>query len=299
VRRERDLERAAPAKFGDATLLAVAVEADDVFGTEQFARALVDESISSASRGFGLRLLAHTSLAQGRWKDARAQLDSAMTFDRDLAIGQLSLVATMPFVPMERRDVELIRDMVRDWRPTPDSTSGDESMRDGMCDLLRLHRLGVLSVRMGDFESARGAATLLEMQVSPPRTRRYAYTLALSIRARVSAEQGHLTEALAALDAADWEGPATLFAAEVGDRFFHASLLQSLGRPGRGWVAADRGAIGIELPDSPRRSCGLLESPRQMAISAQLVRIPSVSSSCGARLTLRSEWRFADRVPVH
>jgi tetratricopeptide (TPR) repeat protein len=251
VRRvSRDLERAAPAKFGDATLLGIAVDADDVFGTERFARALVDESISPSSRAFGLRLLAHTSIAQGRWVDARAQLDTAMTLDRDLAIGQLSLVATMPFVPIERLELERIRDMVRDWRPTPDSTSGDESMRDGMCDLLRLHRLGLLSVRLGDFESARRAAAMLEMYVSPARTRRYAYTLAQSIRSHVSAEQGHLTEALAALDAADWEGPAMLFAAEAADRFFRASLLESLGRTAEAvkWYSSIAERAAYELP---------------------------------------------------
>jgi tetratricopeptide (TPR) repeat protein len=103
---------------------------------------------------------------------------------------------------------------------------------------------------MGDFESARGAATLLEMQVSPPRTRRYAYTLAQSIRARVSAEQGHLTEALAVLDAADWEGPATLFAAEAADRFFRASLLQSLGRTAEAvkWYSSIAERSAYELP---------------------------------------------------
>jgi hypothetical protein len=103
---------------------------------------------------------------------------------------------------------------------------------------------------MGDFESARRAATVLETYVSPTRTRRYAYTLAQSIRARVSAEQGHLTEALTALDAADWEGAATLFAAEAADRFFRASLLQSLGRAAEAakWYSSIAERSAYELP---------------------------------------------------
>jgi tetratricopeptide (TPR) repeat protein len=251
VRRvSRDLERTTRSSFGGATLFGVAVEADDVLGTEQFARALVDESVSPTSRAFGLRLLAQTSLAQGRWEDARAQLDTAMVLDRDLAIGQLSLVATMPFVPLNRLEVERIRDLVRDWQPRSDSTSSDESMRDDMCDLLRLHRLGVLSVRIGDIESARRAVADLDTYVSPPRTRRYANTVAQSIRAHISADQGHLTEALAALDAADWEGPSALFAAEASDRFFRASLLESLGRTSEAvkWYSSIAERSAYELP---------------------------------------------------
>jgi hypothetical protein len=59
-----------------------------------------------------------------------------------------------------------------------------------------------------------------------------------------------LTEALAALDAADWEGPANLFAAEAADRFFRATLLQALGRTREAakWYSSIAERAAYELP---------------------------------------------------
>jgi hypothetical protein len=87
-----------------------------------------------------------------------------------------------------------------------------------------------LSVRLGDTDAARRAALALDAYTSPANTRRAAHTLAQSIRAHLSAADGHLLEALAELDAADWEGPAHTFAAEAADRYFRATLLAAVGK---------------------------------------------------------------------
>ena len=168
---------------------------------------------------------------------------TSMALDRDPAIAQLSLAAAMPFVPVERAELERIYAMVQNWSPVVDTTSDDERTHDGLGPI-------VLAARLGDEKAALRVATELEAVTSPQRARRFAYTLAQSVRARISAGQGHLTEALAALDAADWEGPANVFAAEAADRFFRASLLEALGRTheAAGWYNSIAERAVYELP---------------------------------------------------
>jgi DNA-binding SARP family transcriptional activator/tetratricopeptide (TPR) repeat protein len=246
----RDLEKTAPKSLGGGSLLGVAIDVDDVFGSERFARGLIEESSSKASRAFGTRLLAYTWLAEGRCREARAQLDSAVALDKDLGIAELSLVATMPFVPMTRAELQQIYAMVQEWQPPPDVMSENEPFGDDTGRLRRLHQLGLISARLGDLTAARDAASQLEAISFPARTRRYAYTLAQSVRAHVSAEEGHLTEALAKLDGADWEAAAGTFAAEAGDRFFRASLLQRLNRSREAidWYSSIAERAAYELP---------------------------------------------------
>ena len=249
----QDLERGAPASLGRGTLLDVAIDADDVTGTEQFARALVNRASSAASRAFGLRLLAHAALAQGRWTETRALLDSAIDLAPGPGIAQLSLAATLPFVPMSHAELARIRDLVRNWSPavSPDSTGDPVAVRRGQLDgEVRLHRLGVLSVRMGDFDEARKVAAELDAMTTPSRDGRRTHALAQSIRAWIAAAQGHLVESLAALDAADWESAADVFAAEAADRYLRATVLQSLGRTkeAAGWYSSIAERAAYELP---------------------------------------------------
>jgi DNA-binding SARP family transcriptional activator/tetratricopeptide (TPR) repeat protein len=249
----QDLERGAPTSLGTGTLLDVAIDADDVAGTEQFARALVNRASSAASRAFGLRLLAHAALAQGRWAETRVLLDSAIELVPGPGIAQLSLAATLPFVPMSHADLAHVRELVRNWSPTvaPDSTGDPAAVRRGRIDAqVRLHRLGILSVRLGDFDGARRMAAELDAMTTPSRDGRRTHTLAQSIRAWIAAAQGHLVESLAALDAADWESAADVFAAEAADRYLRATILQSLGRTQEAstWFSSIAERAAYELP---------------------------------------------------
>jgi DNA-binding SARP family transcriptional activator/TolB-like protein len=249
----QDLERGAPAALGPGTLLDVAIDADDVTGTEQFARALVSRASSPASRAFGLRLLAHAALAQGRWSETRVLLDSAIELAPGPGIAQLSLAATLPFVPMSHAELAQVRELVRSWAPatTPDSSGDPGAVRRGRIDAqVRLHRLGILSVRMGDFDGARQAAAELDAITTPSRDGRRTHALAQSIRAWIAASQGHLVESLAALDAADWESAADLYAAEAADRYLRATILQSLGRSreAANWYSSIAERAAYELP---------------------------------------------------
>ena len=249
----QDLERGAPTALGAGTLLDVAIDADDVFGTEQFARALVNRASSPSSRAFGLRLLAHAALAQGRWTETRVLLDSAIDLAPSPGIAQLSLAATLPFVPMSHAELAQVRDLVQRWSPatTSDSTGDPGAVRRGRIDAqVRLHRLGILSVRMADFEGARKAAAELDAMTTPSRDGRRTHALAQSIRAWIAAAQGHLVESLAALDAADWESAADVYAAEAADRYLRATILQALGRTreASNWYSSIAERAAYELP---------------------------------------------------
>lgn len=249
----QDLERGAPTTLGPGTLLDVAIDADDVIGTEQFARALVSRASSATSRAFGLRLLAHAALAQGRWAETRVLLDSAIELAPGPGIAQLSLAATLPFVPMSHAELAQVREFVQNWSTdaSRDSTADPTALRRSRTDVLvRLHRLGILSVRMADFEGARKAAAELDAMTTPSRDGRRAHALAQSIRAWVAAAQGHLVESLAALDAADWESAADVFAAEAADRYLRATILQSLGRTreAANWFSSIAERAAYELP---------------------------------------------------
>lgn len=180
-------------------------------------------------------------------------LDSAIELSPGPGIAQLSLAATLPFVPMSRAELVQVRDMVRNWSPTvaTDSTGDPSAARRDRIDAeVRLHRIGILSVRMGDYEEARRIVAQLDALTTPSRDGRRVHALAQSVRAWIAAAQGHLVESLAALDAADWETAADVFAAEAADRYLRATLLQSLGRTkeAAGWYTSIAERAAYELP---------------------------------------------------
>jgi DNA-binding SARP family transcriptional activator/TolB-like protein len=282
-----DLERKLPAIAGRASVFDVATSVDDFDGIERVGHVLVDASASPTSRAFGLRLLAHAALAQGQWRAARVDFDSAMSLNKDLAISQLSLAATMPFVPIDQDELQKIYSVVNDWRPTFDHGVDADAKSEGLDAMLRLHRLGVLSVRLHELPRARDIAKQLDALASTPRGHRYAYALAQSIRARASADEGHVTEALAALDAADWEGPASIFAAEAGDRYFRAMLLEALGRTreAMGWYGSIAERSAYELP---------YLAPSQLRLAGMKRAAGDVSGARASEARARQLWRNAD-----
>lgn len=248
----RDLERANSGRPSGQAFPGVAVEPDEVLSAAAFARTLVDEAKSPASRAFGLRVLAQTSLARADWPSAQAQLDSAIVLDEAPSLIQLAHAATLPFVLVTRAEVEAIRGRIAAWSPNRDTTTGigGNGGLETSYALSRLHALGLLSVRLGDHEGARRAAASLDAYTSPVRVRRAAHTLAQSVRAHLAAADGHFTEALAELDAAEWEGPAHVFAEEAGDRYFRATLLVQLGRTSEAirWFRSMAERAAYELP---------------------------------------------------
>jgi DNA-binding SARP family transcriptional activator/TolB-like protein len=246
----RDLERSTPKHGPTLHSIDVAIDADDVFGTAAFARTLIDESMSASSRGFGRRLLAHAALAQGRWVEARAELDTAVVSERASSLEQLALAAALPFIPVSAAELRTIRDTLARWTVDHEVDSLIVQQHAGLHAPIRTYCIGLMSVRLGEFDAAARAAAELGSQVADVRAARLSRTLSKSLYARIAAAQGRAQEALIRLDEANWEGAAEVFAAEAADRFLRATLLESLGRTREAadWYSSIAQRAAYELP---------------------------------------------------
>ncbi|HEU4524923.1 MAG TPA: hypothetical protein VFR62_07865, partial [Gemmatimonadales bacterium] len=240
-----------PGKVPPVTALEVAVIVDDLDGSERFGSWLTTASQAPDLRGYGHRMLAQAALARGRLHRAATELAIAARLDSIPALELRSLFAAFSFLPQERREIAEAREVVRRWNASaePAGLAGHTSAHTGLHPFLRLHRLGLLDTRLGDTISALGEARALERAADSSAGGRLARTLAQSIRAHVAAVGGRTREALAELDRAEWEGSASVFAAEAYDRYFRGELLQRAGRDDEalGWFRSIAERAAYEL----------------------------------------------------
>ncbi len=222
----------------EATALAAAVHVGDLVSTERFAQSLVRSGHAPDVRAFGLRVLAQTALARGQVLRAESYVARSAQIDLVPTLELRALVASVPELGYPLDSVRAIRVAVRAWtgEDAPDETVHSEAHA-GLHHLVRLHRIGVLSVRLGDFEEARTDADRLFSFVGDAQQQAMARTLGWSLRARVAAASGEPARALEALEKAEWPRAADVFATEVADRFLRAQVLVALGRDAEavGW----------------------------------------------------------------
>ena len=216
------------------TALQVATYLDDVDGAERFAHLLTDSRHSDDVRGMAHRLLARVAVARGRWRAARAQLDSAGRFDPVSELELRSLLAVLPFLQVPRAERLEIRRRVDAW-PARLEGPGEPShsaAHTGLHPAVRLYRLGLLDASLGDTTAAlRFAALLQGASDSAEGLKADALrTFARSIRARVAGETGRPAEALEQLELSRWDVVESIFEAEALDRYYRAELLFALGR---------------------------------------------------------------------
>ncbi|MFL5534296.1 MAG: BTAD domain-containing putative transcriptional regulator [Gemmatimonadales bacterium] len=242
---------AGPARVPPVTALEVAVLADDLDGTERFALWMVGAAQAPDLQGYGHRMLAQVAVARGQWRRASSELVLAARQDSIPALELQSLFAAFTFLPLPRRDIEEARDAVRRWTPAdaPADRAGHTTAHVGVHRFLRLHRLGLLDIRLGDTTGAMANARALDRTADSSRTGRLAHTLAQSIRAHVAAAGGRPGEALSDLNAADWETAASIFVAEAYDRYVRAELLARIGRDDEalGWLRSIAERASYEL----------------------------------------------------
>lgn len=240
----------APGGVTSVSALHVAVYADDLVGTEQFATALTHPARSRDVRAAGYRMLARTALARGHWDAALRHLDRSAAFDSTAALEYRSLFVALPFVPVPRAEAESVRAALERWQVS--DAPGEPSHTAahlGMHGIIRLHRLGLVSVRLGDAAAALRYAAELERTTGTAERMAYARTLARSVRAHAAVAAGQSAAALEQLVAARWESAAPVFEAEALDRFTRAELLRRIGRSdeARGWYEAMAQRAAYEL----------------------------------------------------
>jgi tetratricopeptide (TPR) repeat protein len=220
-------------------------------------------------------MLAQAALARGQWRKARQEVELAARFDSTPALELWSLFAALPFVPLPRSEIVSAREWVQQWdtaaKPPPQFEH--TTAHSGLHQYLRLQRLGLLHVRLGDTVAALREARALTLASDSSTVGRLAHTLAQSIRAHVTATGNRDAEALALLERAGWEAASSVFASEAYDRYFRAELLERLGRQDEalGWYGsiAERAAYElVYLAPAHRRQAEIYERRGQRELAA-------------------------------
>lgn len=199
---------------------------------------LLDPVRPARVRASGHVLLAHTEVARGRWRAARAQLDSAAELDPEVAMQARTLFAVLPFVPMTRTEVERVRSAllargagIADAPPGPEPKVPAAAFPE-----LQLHALGLLEARLGNPGAALGYARRLDGS-DPPTSgvRIRGPLLADGVRAHVAWLGGRPADGLAVIDSAwqehDRKPEVFPYLLDSGHpRFLRAELLRMAGR---------------------------------------------------------------------
>ncbi|HJR17394.1 MAG TPA: tetratricopeptide repeat protein, partial [Gemmatimonadales bacterium] len=278
-KRITQLIREDPARVPAVTALDVAVRADDLEGSERFGRLLASDGQPPDLQGYGHRMLAQAALARGQWRKARREVELAARFDSIPALELWSLFAALPFVPLPRPEIVSAREWVRRWDggAKPPAPFEHTTAHTGLHPYLRLQRLGLLHLRLGDTVAAVGEARALGQSADSSTVGRLAHTLAQSIRAHVSAGSNRDAEALALLERAGWEAASSVFASEAYDRYFRAELLERLGREDEalGWYGsiAERAAYElVYLAPAHRRQAEIYERRGKRELAARHYR---------------------------
>jgi tetratricopeptide (TPR) repeat protein len=222
-------------------------------------------------------MLAQAAFARGQWRKAKAEVDAAARLDPVPALELWSLLASLPFIPLPDSEVVAARAAVRRWKPGIESADQHSSAHTGLHPMVRLHRLALLDIRLGDTVAALREARALDRPGDASTRGRLAHTLAQSIRAHVAAAGGRFPEALTLIQGAGWEVAAPVFVSEAYDRFFRAELLERLGREDEalGWYGsiAERAAYElVYLAPSVRHQAEIAERRGQREAAAKYYR---------------------------
>jgi DNA-binding SARP family transcriptional activator/Flp pilus assembly protein TadD len=191
---------------------------------------LLDPVRPARLRASGRVLLAHTEVARGRWRAARAQLDSAAELDPAVAMQARTL--------FERSEVERVRSaLLARSAGIADAPPGVEPQRPTTPYAeLQLHALGLLEARRGDLAAAVEYARRLDGFDPPtPGMRMRGPLLADGVRAHVAWLGGKPADGLAVIDSAwqeaDRKPEVFPYLLDSGHpRFLRAELLRMAGR---------------------------------------------------------------------
>jgi tetratricopeptide (TPR) repeat protein len=278
-KRITQLIRADPGRVPAVTALDVAVRADDLEGSERFGRWLATSSQAPDLQSYGHRMLAQTALARGQWRRAREEVAAASQLDSIPSLELWSLFAALDFIPLPRTEIESAREAVQRWDASKEAPAALEhnAAHSGLHPYLRLHRLALLDIRLGDTSAALKQARALDGAGDSSSTGRLAHTLAESVRAHLAEAAGRNAEALAHLEKAGWEAAASVFVSEAYDRFCRAELLEVVGREDEalGWYGsiAERAAYElVYLAPAHLRQAGIYDKRGDRSQAAQHYR---------------------------
>jgi tetratricopeptide (TPR) repeat protein len=275
---------------------AVASYLGDFEAALRLSRALIDPLRAPETRALGHVLRAHLELARGRWRAAQAELAAAETFDRDQATACTGLLTAAPTLRAPADRLLDARAAIAAWspaNPSPAAASISRLLpRPDLYAQQRLYLMGLLDLRLGDFEAALVQAAALESTPCAPDAVTLVRETAAAIRARVAWSLGRRDEALAEILQArrpvrfDLLHPSP-FHAQADERFALAGWLEESGRHEEAlpWYASFlRGSVHDLVYAAP----ALL---REGAIYERLREIPCARERYGR---FAAAWRDCD-----
>lgn len=188
-------------------------------------------------RALGHLVLAHVIGAEGRWSEARAELELAGPLAPAWALEVRALFSALPFVPVSPAELARDRAELEAWdaqRVEPDHHIAF-AVHNGVHPHLREYLIGLLAVRGDDLKAAQGALERLKALEAPVSSAGFVENLGLSLAATMAWHQGDAAAALRSLEAMWIEvwfqlTVASPFFSQAYDRFLRGEVLRSLGR---------------------------------------------------------------------
>jgi len=201
---------------------------DDSDDLRRFAQRLVGGDV----RGYGLRLQSMIELGEGKIIEALALLDTCYATNHSLAIEARSRLAALSFIPVDRQEIDQIRNELTTWNGEahPSEAPLDSATHGSAHPYIKLHRLGLISLRLNDTASATGIANQLDEMAKKDQSAETAKMLAASLRAHLAAARGRTREALTLLEGISGARVASATSLEAYDRLLRAQLLERSGR---------------------------------------------------------------------
>jgi DNA-binding SARP family transcriptional activator/TolB-like protein len=220
-----------------ASVWYVAVYGRDIGNAKLVAKMLVEPLRPPEQQGFGRVVLAHLDLAQGKWREARAELAIARAHSRDDALEYQLLLSMAPFLATPSTDLRRERAELLERPPatTASATMPWPRTHAGLHPMLRAYLAGMSSARVGDDAARAQYVAELEKVPDPTRTTALAKGFALSISAERLRKLGQPARALAELERGARETPfvpawTSGFVSQAYERYLRAELLHDLGR---------------------------------------------------------------------
>jgi len=229
---------------GDVTLSLAALNVF-AWSSQRRAGTRLTELMTRPARSADVRAVGHIwtaylDAALGKLDEARAELTASEEFDAAQALEYRAYLATLPFLPYERREIAALRDTVMrtDWARIPSSGQNPSlyfSAHYNLRQIIYPYLAGALSIRLGDTAEALRRAGQLERAQGPQDAGTMPQDLALSLRSRVAHAAGRMAEALDLIQRTKLETNyqltlATPFAAQAFERFWRAEMLSEAGQ---------------------------------------------------------------------
>jgi tetratricopeptide (TPR) repeat protein len=247
-----------PDPFLPIAVWSIGVFGQDLAGASEAARLMTGDDRPSLVRGSGHLQLAYLALAQGRYEEARSELEQARILgDPDAAEAQ-AWMAVLPFVPAAEAELGALRNELETAfnQSIIESTNRSSffSANNGVHDLINLYLQGVIASRMGDGITANRIAVDLETRGVTKGGHSLASQLAIGVKVQEAVRLGDNEQALKLLSELQIEGWYELtfvspYYSAALERFTLAVFLMKSGRQQEalGWYRGLRENATAEL----------------------------------------------------